>query len=1089
MNKAIIFALILLLSVGFVAADFNVRDDYNFRGFNILGAGNVTADGFILNGSFIDDWSDVNLSGGGGSGSGDGNIITIQGSTYITVQNGTVTNISLNTAQTDSRYLRDIADSVDSTNIGAAAVGSSELASTGTDTGSFGGANRSAQLTVDADGRITGISQPTISILWAQVSNFAAGVIAAISAQYPDLDTDSTDDFSGSWNDLTSIPAGFDDDVDNDTTYTDLSEFNNDVGFITDYTVTEADVTQHEAALTITESQITDLTHTTDTNCSVEGSCTLITYDSELDYYTDADISGSETAFDGWDKDASDDFDGVFSSLMSIPSGLSDGDDDTTYSESDPYLTLVGTVFGFDESALNATIDARDTDTDTTYTAGTGLTLSSEEFSVLLAYRLPQSCNNGEIAEYNSTSGGWDCAIDNSASSGIASFNWGDGSSTTSIGDGETIQVTAGTGITTTLSGNNVEVASTVVDTDTNETTRVDAITDDCSAGDFVQNITDAGIECATPDYYTDSDIDGSESAFTGWDKNAADDFDGVFSSLTSIPSGLSDGDDDTTYSESDPYLTLAGTVFGVDESALNATIDARDTDTQLSEAQVEAFVFDADNTGTITTSGNINVGDITADTARFGGTGVQNLRAFNIYGTGLDGRLSLQGGSGDNPGLEMTTDGNDNRVLLRLQEVGADGTSLQIYTELEGGGITNYWTFADDGVFDFEGRGIRKNSNDLQFQNSSGDWVSFEDLSTGGGGTDDQTLTWNDGTNILSIESGNSVNLSNLSIDTDTTYTAGTGLELSGTVFAANTTYLDANYVGQTEYPNLDTDSTDDFDGVFSSLTSIPSGLSDGDDDTQLTEEQVEDFVGGMLVGTETRISVTYDDGGNAINFVVDDMNDDVPESGDFGNAADLNADGSISANAVALGTDTTGNYAAGDAEAGAALTGDSATAFFSSGTIELARGGTGNTLTDPNNDRILFWDDSAGVMTWLTASTGLTLSGTSLTARSASTSQTGIIEIATGAEVAANSDSTRAIVPSTLSSIDTLGTITTGTWQGTAIADAYISSSGTWDLKLDNVVEDTTPQLGGNLDAQSNNVTSVDCITFSNGGEWCSG
>ena len=45
------------------------------------------------------------------------------------------------------------------------------------------------------------------------------------------------------------------------------------------------------------------------------------------------------------------------------------------------------------------------------------------------------------------------------------------------------------------------------------------------------------------------------------------------------------------------------------------------------------------------------------------------------------------------------------------------------------------------------------------------------------------------------------------------------------------------------------------------------------------------------------------------------------------------------IDVNSVALGTDTTGNYAAGDAEAGAALTGDSATSFFSTGTLEIAR------------------------------------------------------------------------------------------------------------------------------------------------------
>jgi len=43
------------------------------------------------------------------------------------------------------------------------------------------------------------------------------------------------------------------------TTYSNLNEFTNGPGYITDYTVTEADVTGHEAALSITESQISDL--------------------------------------------------------------------------------------------------------------------------------------------------------------------------------------------------------------------------------------------------------------------------------------------------------------------------------------------------------------------------------------------------------------------------------------------------------------------------------------------------------------------------------------------------------------------------------------------------------------------------------------------------------------------------------------------------------------------------------------------------------------------------------------------------------------------------------------------------------------
>lgn len=64
-----------------------------------------------------------------------------------------------------------------------------------------------------------------------------------------------------------------------------------------------------------------------------------------------------------------------------------------------------------------------------------------------------------------------------------------------------------------------------------------------------------------------------------------------------------------------------------------------------------------------------------------------------------------------------------------------------------------------------------------------------------------------------------------------------------------------------------------------------------------------------------------------------------------------------------LALGTDTSGSYAAGDAEAGAALTGDSATAFFSTGLLEVAIGGTG--ATPSAGDRLLV-SDSTTAATW---------------------------------------------------------------------------------------------------------------------------
>ncbi len=48
---------------------------------------------------------------------------------------------------------------------------------------------------------------------------------------------------------------------------------------------------------------------------------------------------------------------------------------------------------------------------------------------------------------------------------------------------------------------------------------------------------------------------------------------------------------------------------------------------------------------------------------------------------------------------------------------------------------------------------------------------------------------------------------------------------------------------------------------------------IASTDTNTQLTEEQVEDFVGGMVSGnTETGISVTYEDGDGTLDFVVSD-------------------------------------------------------------------------------------------------------------------------------------------------------------------------------------------------------------------------
>lgn len=48
----------------------------------------------------------------------------------------------------------------------------------------------------------------------------------------------------------------------------------------------------------------------------------------------------------------------------------------------------------------------------------------------------------------------------------------------------------------------------------------------------------------------------------------------------------------------------------------------------------------------------------------------------------------------------------------------------------------------------------------------------------------------------------------------------------------------------------------------------------------------------------------------------------------------------------------------------------------------VALADGGTGSSLTDPNADRLMFWDDSAGAVDWLTLGTNLSITGTTINA-----------------------------------------------------------------------------------------------------------
>ena len=144
------------------------------------------------------------------------------------------------------------------------------------------------------------------------------------------------------------------------------------------------------------------------------------------------------------------------------------------------------------------------------------------------------------------------------------------------------------------------------------------------------------------------------------------------------------------------------------------------------------------------------------------------------------------------------------------------------------------------------------------------------------------------------------------------------------------------------------------DFDGTLEADAYTVAGTS--------LAEYIADTVGAMFSGnTETRITATYQDGDNTIDLVVDDLDTNTTYSA--GNGISLSS--------------TTFAVAAGDG-----LTQES-------GGLALSHLGI-ESLSDPNADRILIWDDSAGAVAWATANTNLAISGTNINATDTDTNTT---------------------------------------------------------------------------------------------------